>query len=755
MPILMNMCTAPDQGATANCRSFVEMEVENMNTVQSWNKRNYNMNEKEATIAVHRVSKTKRLNGHSYKELLRSLAKKAKRSDLSIQRKEKLSQSEVHVTGPNSSNGDETTDIHSPSAHSQHKRVDFLLRRVRYSASNHVTKTKKRKNMLRNQCNLDMSKLEEKSAHSIANECKNNKTKFVEYWVPVGLSNVQIEQYCASLFSNAGLLCSSLKHDSTEFLHDILVSTRKCCDHPYLVDWSLRNSLIQGIPEREQLDAEIKLSNKLLLLHKIVLEIKRRGLRVLILYQSLGGSGPISTGDILDDIIHEKFGTDSFVRIGGGICRSKRQAALKTFNDKRSGRFVCLMETRACLPSINLASIDSVIFFNSDWDPMNDFKALQKINLDSQFEQVKVFRLYSLYTVEEKVLILSKQGMNPEGNLVNMKQSTCQGLLTWGASYLFKKLDEFHNLSTLDTHSVISSGDSFLEDVFLKLSTLLPNNENSDICKMNSFVLEVQLIGGTYPRNISLLGEVESMNNVSLVEEMVVKEPPHVFWANLLEGRNPTWKHFSNQSPRTRKGVQRSNDLHEESAGTETASKKCKTEVRKGACQIRYELQSQDIEGNLSGGKSYNPVHHKVKYISVEYDRREEVTLLVDQQSNAAAPTKKHVTMRANASSAEPHSLRKKPSFLTGLTSPLPQLTPDEDENVPASPTRQQIETHAITGPHCEAHASETHSLRIQSGHWNLPCKIPWEMCHYKLHALHHLTKMVEDQLLLVMQMFL
>ncbi|KAL0338452.1 UNVERIFIED_CONTAM: Helicase protein MOM1 [Sesamum angustifolium] len=541
--------------------------------------------------------------------------------------------------------------------------------------------------MLRNQCNLDMSKLEEKSAHSIANECKNNKTKFVEYWVPVGLSNVQIEQYCASLFSNAGLLCSSLKHDSTEFLHDILVSTRKCCDHPNLVDWSLRNSLIQGIPEREQLEAEIKLSNKLLLLHKIVLEIKRRGLRVLILYQSLGGSGPISTGDILDDIIHEKFGTDSFVRIGGGTCRSKRQAALKTFNDKRSGRFVCLMETRACLPSINLASIDRVIFFNSDWDPMNDFKALQKINLDSQFEQVKVFRLYSLYTVEEKVLILSKQGMNPEGNLVNMKQSTCQGLLTWGASYLFKRLDEFHNLSTLDTHSVISSGDSFLEDVFLKLSTLLPNNENSDICKMNSFVLEVQLIGGTYPRNISLLGEVESMNNVSLVEEMVVKEPPHVFWANLLEGRNPTWKHFSNQSPRTRKGVQRSNDLHEESAGTETASKKCKTEVRKGACQIRYELQSQDIEG-----KSF---------------RREEVTLLVDQQSNAAAPTKKHVKMRANASSAEPHSLRKKPRFLTGLTSPLPQLTPDEDENMPASPTRQQIETHAITGPHCEVHASE------------------------------------------------
>ncbi|KAK4419209.1 Helicase protein MOM1 [Sesamum alatum] len=354
MPILMNVCTVPDQGA-----------AENMNTVKSWNKRNYNENEKEATVAVHQVSKTKKLNGRYYKKLLRSLAKKAKGSDLSIQRKDKLFQSEVHVTGPNRSDEDETTNIHSSSAHSQHKRVDFLLRRVRYSdhaersnSSNHATKTK----LQGNQCNLYMSKLKEKSVHSIANECKCTTANFVEYWVPVRLSNVQIEQYCGSLFSNAKLLCSSLKHESTEILHDILVSARKCCDHPYLVERSLRNSLIQGIPAPEQLDAEIKLSTKLLLLHKIVLEIKRRGLRVLILYQSLWGSGPISTGDILDDIIHEKFGKDSFVRISEGISRSKRRAALKTFNDKGSGRFVCLMETRACLPSIKLASIDTVIF---------------------------------------------------------------------------------------------------------------------------------------------------------------------------------------------------------------------------------------------------------------------------------------------------------------------------------------------------------------------------------------------------------
>ncbi|KAI3472070.1 hypothetical protein Pfo_028758 [Paulownia fortunei] len=678
-----------------------------MNTVKTWDTRNCNKNEKEGTVAVQ-ISKPKKLKGHGYKELLESLAKKAKGSDLSIQKKNKLSQIEVNVTEPNGSNEDETTNADSSFSHSQQERVDFLLRRVRYSGhaessnrSNYATQTKKRKNNIsESQCNLDISKQKEKLAHCVAFECKSTTTNFVEYWVPVRLSNIQTEQYCGSLFSNARVLCSCSKHDSTKILHDILVSTRKCCDHPYLVDWSLRTSLIQGIPEPEQLDAEIKLSNKLLLLHKILLEIRKRGLRVLILYQSLGGSGPISTGDILDDIIHEKFGTDSFVRIGGGISPSKKRAALNTFNDKGSGKFVCLMETRACLPSIKLASIDTVIFFNSDWNPMNDLRALHKINLDSQFEQVKVFRLYSSYTVEEKVLILTKQGMTPEGNIINIRQSTCHGLLTWGASYLFKKLDEFHNFITPDTHSFISYGESFVEDVFLELSTLLPNNDKSKICSNNSFILEVQQIGGIYPRNISLLGEVEYplMDNFSLAEEMIVKEPPYVFWIKLLEGRNPRWKYFSSQSPRTRKSVQHVDELLEAFAGAETASKKCRTEAKSNVCQIpgvirrrtRSKLQNRDKERKLSGGKTHNPVNHKVKCISEESDRREKLTSWVNQHSKAAALTKRHTPVLGNTSSTEPHSL----------------LPTNEYDHVPSSATIQNDHTNGTTAPSFQTQAA-------------------------------------------------
>ncbi|XP_019052887.1 PREDICTED: uncharacterized protein LOC104595051 isoform X5 [Nelumbo nucifera] len=131
----------------------------------------------------------------------------------------------------------------------------------------------------------NMSKLKERLAQFIAFEHKLNSSKFVEYWVPVQLSNVQLEQYCATLLSNSMLLRSNSKNDIVEALRDILISARKCCDHPYLVDQSLQSLLTKGLPETEYLDIGVKASGKLQLLDCILSAIKDRGLRVLILFQ--------------------------------------------------------------------------------------------------------------------------------------------------------------------------------------------------------------------------------------------------------------------------------------------------------------------------------------------------------------------------------------------------------------------------------------------------------------------------------------
>ncbi|URE01325.1 SNF2 family N-terminal domain [Musa troglodytarum] len=127
--------------------------------------------------------------------------------------------------------------------------------------------------------------LKERLSQNLAYDRKRDSSKFLEYWVPVQLSNVQLEQYCATLISNAIPLCSCSKIDLVGALGNILISTRKCCDHPYLVDESLQSSLTRGLPVTEYLDIGVNASGKLLVLDKILQMIQNQGLRVLILFQ--------------------------------------------------------------------------------------------------------------------------------------------------------------------------------------------------------------------------------------------------------------------------------------------------------------------------------------------------------------------------------------------------------------------------------------------------------------------------------------
>ena len=59
----------------------------------------------------------------------------------------------------------------------------------------------------------------------------------------------------------------------------------QCCDHPYLVDRKIPAWLYKGLEPAEHLGVDIKASGKLHLLDMMLSEIKKRGLRVLILFQ--------------------------------------------------------------------------------------------------------------------------------------------------------------------------------------------------------------------------------------------------------------------------------------------------------------------------------------------------------------------------------------------------------------------------------------------------------------------------------------
>lgn len=230
---------------------------------------------------------------------------------------------------------------------------------------------------------------------------------------------------------------------------------------------------------------------------------------------------------------------------------AKKQASLQRFNDKENGRFVFLLENRACLPSIKLSAVDAVIIFGSDWNPLYDLKALNKISIDSQFEQIKVFRLYCLNTVEENILSLAKQDVILESTTQNLNRR-CHSLLSLGASNLFNELDKFHtNVSLLESLKT-SHQNSFMDDTVSEVLSQIVNIAGKTHATHPLIISKAQQSGTAYPKSISLFREKEI--------QLADVEPSQIFWPKLLDGRCPQWRYMTELSQRARRKVQQSNE---------------------------------------------------------------------------------------------------------------------------------------------------------------------------------------------------
>ncbi|KAJ8535518.1 hypothetical protein K7X08_023238 [Anisodus acutangulus] len=388
------------------------------------------------------------------------------------------------------------------------------------------------------------------------------------------ISDVQLEQYCATLLTNSNALQTFSKSDPVGALRDILLSVRKCCDHPYILD-PLLQPFNKGLSPAEILEVGIKASGKLQFLDKMLAEMRLRQHRVVVLFQSIVGSG-VSIGDILDDFLRQRFGEDSYERVETGVVHSRKQASLNRFNNKESGRFVLLLENRVCHPSIKLSSVDNVIIYDGE-NPANDLRQLQRISIDSQSKYISVFRLYSCFTVEERALVLAKQDLNLDSNLHSISRGP-NNTLMWGASNLFSRLDEYHSGGIPTSISNNSSGPLLLNDVISEFSAIIStSSEDKDIC--HSVISKVQMSMGTYSANIPLLGEKKM--------ELKIGEEPHVFWKTLLDGRNPQWRNLSRATtPRNRKRVQYFDECPDPPNGNDEIGKKRRKVVNHSADAI-------------------------------------------------------------------------------------------------------------------------------------------------------------------------
>jgi chromodomain-helicase-DNA-binding protein 1 len=95
----------------------------------------------------------------------------------------------------------------------------------------------------------------------------------------------------------------------------------------------------------------------------------------------------------------------------GTVPSEIRRKSIEHFNAPNSPDFAFLLSTRAGGLGINLETADTVIIFDSDWNPQNDLQAMARAHRIGQKSHVSVYRFVSKDTMEEDVLERAKRKM--------------------------------------------------------------------------------------------------------------------------------------------------------------------------------------------------------------------------------------------------------------------------------------------------------------------------------------------------------
>lgn len=110
--------------------------------------------------------------------------------------------------------------------------------------------------------------------------------------------------------------------------------------------------------------------------------------------------------DILEDyLIYKQIKHE---RIDGSVRGNDRQLAIDRFSSPDSDTFVFLLCTRAGGLGINLTAADTVIIYDSDWNPQNDIQAQARCHRIGQEKKVKIYRLITRNTYERQVFVISR-----------------------------------------------------------------------------------------------------------------------------------------------------------------------------------------------------------------------------------------------------------------------------------------------------------------------------------------------------------
>ncbi|CAL4895736.1 unnamed protein product [Urochloa decumbens] len=184
-------------------------------------------------------------------------------------------------------------------------------------------------------------------------------------------------------------------------LQNLSMQLRKCCNHPYLFVEHY------NMYQREEI---VRASGKFELLDRLLPKLHRAGHRVLLFSQMT------KLLDVLE--IYLQMYNFKYMRLDGSTKTEERGRLLADFNKKDSEYFMFLLSTRAGGLGLNLQTADTVIIFDSDWNPQMDQQAEDRAHRIGQKNEVRVFVLVSVGSIEEEILDRAKQKMGIDAKVI-------------------------------------------------------------------------------------------------------------------------------------------------------------------------------------------------------------------------------------------------------------------------------------------------------------------------------------------------
>ena len=286
-----------------------------------------------------------------------------------------------------------------------------------------------------------LPKLHEKIRPYFLRRTKAGVLKFLppmaQIILPVTMTSIQEKLSKSIMAKNPQLIKSmfannKMKAKERGSLNNILMQLRKCLCHPFVYS--------DAIEERHHEPAVIhrnlvEASSKLILLETMLPKLKERGHRVLIFSQFL------QQLDIIEDFLSGM--NLGFRRLDGTISSLEKQRRIDAFNAPDSELFAFLLSTRAGGVGINLATADTVIIMDPDFNPHQDIQALSRAHRIGQKKKVLCFQLVTKDSVEERIMQIGRKKMALDHALIesmdddDIAGDDLESILKHGAQALF------------------------------------------------------------------------------------------------------------------------------------------------------------------------------------------------------------------------------------------------------------------------------------------------------------------------------